>query len=65
MQQVLQRPNIHRYLPHLRQHLNSLSPNVVLGQGRHGGERINTSTNKHVLICKDCIKTLMQAFPFN
>uniref|UniRef100_A0A674NNC4 Alpha-1,3-mannosyl-glycoprotein 4-beta-N-acetylglucosaminyltransferase B-like n=1 Tax=Takifugu rubripes TaxID=31033 RepID=A0A674NNC4_TAKRU len=36
MQQVLQRPNIHHYLPHLRQNLDSLSPNVVLGQGRHG-----------------------------
>ncbi|TNM99018.1 hypothetical protein fugu_013582 [Takifugu bimaculatus] len=38
MQQVLQRPNIHHYLPHLRQNLDSLSPNVVLGQGRHGDD---------------------------
>ncbi|CAG13910.1 unnamed protein product, partial [Tetraodon nigroviridis] len=32
----LQRPNIHYYMPHLRQHSDALSPNVVLGQGRRG-----------------------------
>ncbi|XP_038256357.1 alpha-1,3-mannosyl-glycoprotein 4-beta-N-acetylglucosaminyltransferase-like protein MGAT4D isoform X5 [Dermochelys coriacea] len=28
--------NIHYYLPHLREHENSLYPNVVIGQGRTG-----------------------------
>uniref|UniRef100_A0A8C3SA18 MGAT4 family member D n=1 Tax=Chelydra serpentina TaxID=8475 RepID=A0A8C3SA18_CHESE len=28
--------NIHYYLPHLREHENSLDPNVVIGQGRTG-----------------------------
>ncbi|XP_065453801.1 alpha-1,3-mannosyl-glycoprotein 4-beta-N-acetylglucosaminyltransferase-like protein MGAT4D isoform X3 [Chrysemys picta bellii] len=28
--------NIHYYLPHLREHENSLYPNVVIGQGRSG-----------------------------
>lgn len=35
-QLFLQRPNIYYYMPHLRQHLDGLSPNVVLGQGRRG-----------------------------
>uniref|UniRef100_A0A8C7Z5J8 Zgc:154054 n=1 Tax=Oryzias sinensis TaxID=183150 RepID=A0A8C7Z5J8_9TELE len=29
-------PNIYQYLPHLRKHVDSLVPNVLLGQGRHG-----------------------------
>ncbi|XP_071313175.1 alpha-1,3-mannosyl-glycoprotein 4-beta-N-acetylglucosaminyltransferase B-like isoform X2 [Trachinotus anak] len=34
--QVLLQPNIYLYIPHLRQHPDSLVPNVVLGQGRRG-----------------------------
>ncbi|XP_024116134.1 alpha-1,3-mannosyl-glycoprotein 4-beta-N-acetylglucosaminyltransferase A isoform X2 [Oryzias melastigma] len=29
-------PNIYQYLPHLREHADSLVPNVLLGQGRRG-----------------------------
>ncbi|KAM6952690.1 alpha-1,3-mannosyl-glycoprotein 4-beta-N-acetylglucosaminyltransferase B-like isoform 1-T1 [Lycodopsis pacificus] len=35
-QQTLLQPNIYLYMPHLRQHPDSLQPNIVLGQGRHG-----------------------------
>ncbi|XP_031733467.1 alpha-1,3-mannosyl-glycoprotein 4-beta-N-acetylglucosaminyltransferase A-like isoform X2 [Anarrhichthys ocellatus] len=35
-QQSLLQPNIYLYMPHLRQHPDSLQPNIVLGQGRHG-----------------------------
>lgn len=34
--QPLLRTNIHLYMPHLREHPNSLVPNVVLGKGRSG-----------------------------
>ncbi|KAJ3587444.1 hypothetical protein NHX12_011041 [Muraenolepis orangiensis] len=30
-------PNIFTFLPHLKEHQHSLTPHVVLGQGRHGG----------------------------
>ncbi|XP_031175199.1 alpha-1,3-mannosyl-glycoprotein 4-beta-N-acetylglucosaminyltransferase B isoform X4 [Sander lucioperca] len=35
-QQAFLQPNIYLYMPHLRQHPDSLLPNVVLGQGRRG-----------------------------
>ncbi|XP_032384270.1 alpha-1,3-mannosyl-glycoprotein 4-beta-N-acetylglucosaminyltransferase B isoform X2 [Etheostoma spectabile] len=35
-QQTFLQPNIYLYMPHLRQHPDSLLPNVVLGQGRRG-----------------------------
>ncbi|XP_039670331.1 alpha-1,3-mannosyl-glycoprotein 4-beta-N-acetylglucosaminyltransferase A isoform X2 [Perca fluviatilis] len=35
-QQTFVQPNIYLYMPHLRQHPDSLLPNVVLGQGRRG-----------------------------
>ncbi|XP_050924967.1 alpha-1,3-mannosyl-glycoprotein 4-beta-N-acetylglucosaminyltransferase B-like [Lates calcarifer] len=35
-QRVFLQPNIYLYMPHLRQHPDSLIPNVVIGQGRHG-----------------------------
>lgn len=35
--------NIYHYMPHLRQHSDSLLPNVVLGKGRHGGKDRNTN----------------------
>ncbi|GLD48522.1 alpha-1,3-mannosyl-glycoprotein 4-beta-N-acetylglucosaminyltransferase B-like protein [Lates japonicus] len=35
-QRVFLQPNIYLYMPHLRQHPDSLIPNVVLGQGRRG-----------------------------
>ncbi|XP_067454655.1 alpha-1,3-mannosyl-glycoprotein 4-beta-N-acetylglucosaminyltransferase B-like isoform X1 [Thunnus thynnus] len=35
-QQTFLLPNIYLYMPHLRQHPDSLVPNVVLGQGRRG-----------------------------
>ncbi|XP_049441159.1 alpha-1,3-mannosyl-glycoprotein 4-beta-N-acetylglucosaminyltransferase B-like [Epinephelus fuscoguttatus] len=35
-QQTFLLPNIYLYMPHLRQHPDSLLPNVVLGQGRRG-----------------------------
>lgn len=35
-QQTFLLPNIYLYMPHLRQHPDSLQPNVVLGQGRRG-----------------------------
>ncbi|XP_078117113.1 alpha-1,3-mannosyl-glycoprotein 4-beta-N-acetylglucosaminyltransferase B isoform X2 [Sander vitreus] len=35
-QQTFIQPNIYFYMPHLRQHPDSLLPNVVLGQGRRG-----------------------------
>ncbi|XP_041800411.1 alpha-1,3-mannosyl-glycoprotein 4-beta-N-acetylglucosaminyltransferase B [Chelmon rostratus] len=34
-QQILQ-PNMYFYMPHLRQHPDSLLPNIVLGKGRRG-----------------------------
>uniref|UniRef100_UPI0037E713CA alpha-1,3-mannosyl-glycoprotein 4-beta-N-acetylglucosaminyltransferase A isoform X2 n=1 Tax=Semicossyphus pulcher TaxID=241346 RepID=UPI0037E713CA len=34
--QTILQPNIYLYLPHLRQHPDSLIPNVVLGHGRRG-----------------------------
>ncbi|KAJ4945934.1 hypothetical protein JOQ06_023612, partial [Pogonophryne albipinna] len=34
--QMFLQPNIYLYLPHLRLHPDSLLPNVLLGQGRHG-----------------------------
>ncbi|KAM3613429.1 uncharacterized protein V6R79_025996 [Siganus canaliculatus] len=36
VQQMLPPSNMHLYMPHLRQHPDSLLPNVVLGQGRRG-----------------------------
>ncbi|XP_071769703.2 alpha-1,3-mannosyl-glycoprotein 4-beta-N-acetylglucosaminyltransferase B isoform X1 [Centroberyx gerrardi] len=35
-QRTFLQPSVHLYLPHLRQHPDSLTPNVVVGQGRHG-----------------------------
>ncbi|CAK6980276.1 alpha-1%2C3-mannosyl-glycoprotein 4-beta-N-acetylglucosaminyltransferase B-like [Scomber scombrus] len=35
-QQTFLLPNIYIYMPHLRQHPDSLKPNVVVGQGRRG-----------------------------
>ncbi|KAE8278186.1 Alpha-1,3-mannosyl-glycoprotein 4-beta-N-acetylglucosaminyltransferase A [Larimichthys crocea] len=35
-QQAFLQPNIYIYMPHLRQHPDSLKPNVALGQGRRG-----------------------------
>ncbi|XP_035525314.1 alpha-1,3-mannosyl-glycoprotein 4-beta-N-acetylglucosaminyltransferase B [Morone saxatilis] len=34
--QTFLQPNIYLYMPHLRQHPDSLQPNVVIGQGRRG-----------------------------
>ncbi|AWP12599.1 putative 3-mannosyl-glycoprotein 4-beta-N-acetylglucosaminyltransferase B-like [Scophthalmus maximus] len=34
--QVFLQPNIYHYMPHLRQHPDSLIPNLILGQGRRG-----------------------------
>ncbi|XP_051276808.1 alpha-1,3-mannosyl-glycoprotein 4-beta-N-acetylglucosaminyltransferase B-like isoform X1 [Dicentrarchus labrax] len=34
--QTFLQPNIYLYMPHLRQHPDSLRPNVVIGQGRRG-----------------------------
>ncbi|XP_069387960.1 alpha-1,3-mannosyl-glycoprotein 4-beta-N-acetylglucosaminyltransferase A-like isoform X2 [Paralichthys olivaceus] len=34
--QTLLQPNIYLYLPHLKQHPDSLIPNIVLGRGRNG-----------------------------
>nr|XP_046262109.1 alpha-1,3-mannosyl-glycoprotein 4-beta-N-acetylglucosaminyltransferase B-like [Scatophagus argus] len=35
-QTILQQPNVYVFMPHLRQHPDSLQPNVILGQGRRG-----------------------------
>ncbi|MED6259283.1 hypothetical protein ATANTOWER_020230 [Ataeniobius toweri] len=35
--QPLHQANIHLYMPHLREHPNSLVPHVALGKGRSGG----------------------------
>lgn len=37
-----QQPSVFHYMPHLRQHPDSLLPNVVLGQGRRGGMGLNS-----------------------
>ncbi|XP_034545539.1 alpha-1,3-mannosyl-glycoprotein 4-beta-N-acetylglucosaminyltransferase A [Notolabrus celidotus] len=34
--QAILQPNIYVYMPHLRRHPESLTPNIVLGQGRRG-----------------------------
>ncbi|XP_035018176.1 alpha-1,3-mannosyl-glycoprotein 4-beta-N-acetylglucosaminyltransferase B [Hippoglossus stenolepis] len=34
--QMFLQPNIYLYLPHLKQHSDSLIPNIVLGRGRYG-----------------------------
>lgn len=34
--QNFNKPNLHLYMPHLRQHPHSLLPNVVIGKGRRG-----------------------------
>ena len=35
-------PNIFSYLPHLKEHVDGLTPNIVLGQGRRGGNGANS-----------------------
>lgn len=54
---LLQVPSILHHLPHLRLHQHSLTPNIFLGQGRHGGTRptwcnqmpsINTTTIRFI-----------------
>ncbi len=46
-QQMILQPNIYLYLPHLKEHPDSLQPNIVLGQGRRGGtEHSHISTHK-------------------
>ena len=38
-------PNPYVYLPHLRDHPDSLTPNVLLGQGRRRGEWMDEQMN--------------------